>query len=91
MEEITCRNPQLAARVTDPLWDRFHHVEDPVKGDIIHILGESGDYEIASRVETILGGEYHAEVKEAAREALEKLEKRRGCAKGLRMKGGVGS
>jgi hypothetical protein len=78
MEEIMDRNPELAAQVIDPLWERFHQVEDPVKGDIIHILGESGDYKIAPRMEMILNGEYHAEVKEAAGEALEKIEARRG-------------
>jgi len=78
MEEITDRNPELAAQVIDPLWERFHQVEDPVKGDIIYILGESGDYKIAPRMEMILSGEYHAEVKEAAGEALEKIEARRG-------------
>jgi hypothetical protein len=78
MEEITRRNPQLAAQVIDPLWERFHDVEDPVKGDIIHVLGESGDHRVVPRVEMILGGEYHAEVKEAAREALEKIQARRG-------------
>ncbi|MBW2172720.1 MAG: hypothetical protein JRF69_12260 [Deltaproteobacteria bacterium] len=78
MEEITNRNPELAAQVIDPLWERFHHVEDQVKGDIIHILGESGKHEIAPRMQMVLDGEYDAEVKEAAREALEKMEIRRG-------------
>jgi hypothetical protein len=52
-------------------------VGDPVKGDIIYILGESGDYKIAPRVKMIISGEYNAEVKEAASEALEKIEARR--------------
>ncbi len=73
MEEIADRNPELAAQVIEPLWESFHHVEDPVKGDIIYIFGESGNYEIASRLETILDGQYDAEVKEAAKEALEKI------------------
>lgn len=73
MEEIVDRNPELAAQVIEPLWESFHHVEDPVKGDIIYMLGESGNYEIAPRLETILGGQYDTEVKEAAKEALEKI------------------
>jgi hypothetical protein len=76
MEEITSRHPELAAHVIDPLWERFHHVEDPVKGDIMYILGESGDHKIAPRVQMILRGEYDVEVKEAAREALEKIKTR---------------
>jgi hypothetical protein len=73
MEEIGERNPELAAQVIEPLWENFHHVEDPVKGDIIYIFGESGNYEIASRLEMVLDGQYDAEVKEAAKEALEKI------------------
>jgi glutaredoxin len=76
LEEIAGRNPELAAQVIDPLWERFHHAEDPVKGDIIYILGESGDHRIAPRLEMILGGQYHSEVKEAAQEALEKMAER---------------
>lgn len=77
MEQLTGRNPELAAQVIDPLWERFHHVGDPVKGDIIYILGESGDHKIAPRVQMILSGEYDDEVKEAASEALEKIEAKR--------------
>lgn len=73
MEVITERNPSLAAQVIDPLWERLLYVEDPVKGDIIYVLGESGDDGVVSRIETILVGEYHDEVKEAAKEALEKI------------------
>ena len=76
MEEITSRNPGLAAQVIDPLWERFQHVEDAVKGDIIHVLGESGNRNIAPWMHMVLDGEYDAEVKEAAKEALEKLENR---------------
>jgi len=75
MEEIAGRNPELAAQVIDPLWERFHHAEDPVKGDIIYILGELGNYEIAARLEMVLNGQYDSEIKEAAREALEKIGK----------------
>jgi len=74
MEEITSRNSELVAQVIDPLWERFHHVEDPIKGDIIHVLGESGNHKIAPRMQMVLDGEYDAEVKEAASEALEKVE-----------------
>jgi HEAT repeat protein len=73
LEEIASRNPELAVQVIDPLWERFHHAEDTVKGDIIYILGESGDHTIAPRLEMILGGQYHTEVREAAQEALEKI------------------
>jgi hypothetical protein len=73
MEEVTSRNVGLAAQVIDPLWERFQQVEDPVKGDIIHVLGELRNHKTAPRLQTVLDGEYDAEVKEAAREALEKM------------------
>lgn len=76
MEEIAHRNPELASQVIDPLWESFHRVEDPVRGDIIYIFGESGNYEIAPRLEAVLGGIYDTEVKEAAKEALEKIGKK---------------
>jgi hypothetical protein len=73
MEEITNRNAELADQVIDPLWERFHEVDDPVKGDIIHVLGESKNHKITPRMQMVLDGEHDAEVKEAAREALEKV------------------
>ncbi|MBE9569841.1 MAG: thioredoxin family protein [Proteobacteria bacterium] len=73
MEEIADRNSELAAQVIDPLWERFHQVEDPVKGDIVYILGESGDYKIVPRLQMILDSQYNTEVKEAAKEAIEKI------------------
>jgi hypothetical protein len=76
MEEITNRDPGLAAQVIDPLWERFQHAEDSVKGDIIHVLGESGNQKVSPRMQMVLDGEYDAEVKEAAREALEKIGSR---------------
>ncbi len=74
MEEITERSPRLAAQVVEPLWERFDRAGDQVRGDIIHILGESGNKEITPRLEEILDGSYPAEVKEATQEALEKIE-----------------
>jgi hypothetical protein len=74
MEEVTSRDVELAAQVIDPLWERFQHVEDSVKGDIIHVLGELRNHKTAPKLQTVLYGEYDAEVKEAAREALEKME-----------------
>jgi len=72
MEEIASQNPELAAQIIDPLWERFHHVEDQVKGDIIYALGELGKDRISPRLEMVLNGQYDKEVKEAAKEALQK-------------------
>ncbi len=73
MEEIASQNRELAAQIIDPLWERFHNVEDQVKGDIIYVLGELGRDRIAPRLEMVLNGQYDNEVKEAAKEALQKI------------------
>jgi hypothetical protein len=75
MEEIASHNPELAAQVIDPLWERFPQAGDQVKGDIVHVLGECGNHEIVPRMRMILDGPHDNEVKEAAQEALERLTK----------------
>lgn len=78
LEYITEQNTELAAEVIGPLWKLFHDVEDPVKGDIIHILGETGYYNIVPKLEMILCGPYNKEVKNAAKEAIDKIEQKSG-------------
>ena len=73
MEEIAAQNPVMASEVIDFLWDRFHQLPDQVRGDILYMFGEIQDRRAVKWLEEVLGGEYTAEVKEAAREALEKL------------------
>ncbi len=73
-EYISEQNTELAAELINPLWELFHNVEDPVKGDIIYILGETGHYEIVPKLKMILCGPYNNEVKNAAKEAIEKIK-----------------
>ena len=73
MEEIAEKNPDLAANVLSPLWDRFHEVSVQIQGDILHVFGEIGDPRSVSWLETVLSGNFDREVEEAAREALEKI------------------
>jgi len=73
MEEIADQNPALASEVIDFLWDRFHQLPDQIKGDILYMFGEIKDRRAVSWLEEVLGGEYDEEVKEAAREAIEKM------------------
>jgi hypothetical protein len=76
MEEISGRDPELAVQVIDPLWERFRPAKDQVKGDIIYVLGESGNHEVVLRLEMVLAGSCNSQVKEAAKEALEKIYRR---------------
>ena len=73
MEEIIEKNPDLAVQTINPLWQRFDEVDNRVKGDLVYILGQMTPMETTSLLESILKGEYAAEVKEAAREALGNL------------------
>ncbi|MGD8755636.1 MAG: hypothetical protein PVF98_08210, partial [Desulfobacterales bacterium] len=73
MEELIERNLDLALQTIEPLWQQFHKVDDRVKGDVLYILGQTGQGQMVARLKNILNGEYADEVKEAAREAIEQL------------------
>jgi len=73
MEEIAAQAPGIAAEAIDPLWDRYEGVSDQIKGDILYLFGEIGDHKVIPRLEEVIAGEFDAEVKEAAKDALEKL------------------
>lgn len=73
MEEIADQNPALAAEVLDFLWDRFLQQPDQIKGDILYMFGEIKDQRAVPWLKEVLGGDYDEEVKEAAREALDKM------------------
>ncbi|MCP4625075.1 MAG: hypothetical protein GY850_16335 [bacterium] len=75
MEEIADQNPALASKVVDFLWQQFHELSDPVKGDILYMLGEIKDRRAQSWLEEVLAGDYNEEVKEAAQEAMDKMPK----------------
>ena len=73
IEEIVSKNRNLAAEALSPLWDRFHGSSVQIQGDILHVFGEIGDPRSVSWLERVLSGNFDREVKEAAREALEKI------------------
>jgi hypothetical protein len=66
--------PGLAGKVVEPLVAVFEEVDDGVKGDLIHVLGESGNGASLMFLATVAGGNYDEEVRSAAAEAIEKLE-----------------
>jgi len=73
MEEIAEKNPRMASEAIDPLWAHFEGVADQVKGDILYLFGEIGDPRVIPWLDEVTAGEFDAEVKEAAKEALEKI------------------
>jgi hypothetical protein len=72
MEELIEKNLDLALDLIPPLWQQFDTVDDRVKGDLLYIFGQTGQKEIIPYLTKVLKGEFEQEVKEAAREALEK-------------------
>ena len=73
-ETLAESDPGLAGEVVEPLVAVFGDVDDGVKGDLIHLLGESGNRAALPFLETVAGGDYDDEVQAAAEEAIEKLE-----------------
>ncbi len=76
MEEMAERNIGLAAHIIEPAKGLFQGAVDQIRGDIIHVIGESGGASEISWLETVKNGEYGAEVLEAAEEAIEKIMER---------------
>lgn len=73
-ETIAEENHTLVHHTVPYLWDCFLTAEDTVRGDILYLLGKSGDKGIIPKLETVLKGPYGVDVKEAAQEALETLK-----------------
>lgn len=74
-ETIAAENSKLIAQAIPFLWERFSQVEDTVKGDVLYLFGISGDESVIPKLETVLNGTYPVEVKEAAAEALEEINR----------------
>ena len=72
-ETMAEEDPNLARQIVEPLMATFAKVADPVKGDLLHVLGESGNKAVLPFLSEITAGDYDEEVMEAAKEAMEKL------------------
>ena len=70
-ETIAAKNSRLAAYAIPFLWESFPQAVDTVKGDILFLLGQTGDDRVIPKLKTILHGSYPSDIKEAAKEALE--------------------
>ena len=72
-ETLVEDDPGLAIGVVDPLVAVFADVDDMVKGDLLHVIGESGNAAALPFLTTVAAGGYDEEVLSAADEAIEKL------------------
>jgi hypothetical protein len=76
LETIIEQNIDLAAQVVDPLLEHLPVTTDPVKGDIVYILGETADQNIIPKLEGVSIDSDNPELKEMAREAIVKIKNR---------------
>ena len=63
----------LAANIVEPLVAVFADVDATVKGDLIHVLGESGNTSALPFLQGVAAGDYDDDVRSAAEEAIDKL------------------
>lgn len=72
-ETLAEEDPPLAGQIINPLMEIFPDVDDMVKGDLLHVMGESGNESALSFLKEISQGKFDEEVRTAANEAIEKL------------------
>ncbi len=76
MEELIEKDIDLVLTVLDALWEASRTADDPIKGDICHILGEAGNETVIPKLRTVLSDNPGEELKEAAEEAIERILQR---------------
>jgi len=74
MEAIAAAAPQLAARAVPILRERYDRLDDPVRGDVLYIIGETGDYRAVPFLKEITAHSTNPEIRQAASEALATLQ-----------------
>ena len=72
-ESLAETDAELAGGIVEPVVGLFDDVDDMVRGDLMHVLGESGSRKALPFLENVVAGDYDAEVRDAAREAIESL------------------
>ena len=75
-EEIIRKDPELAANITDPLWDRFEQAIEPMQIDILYLIGDAGTDSSIPLLESVIQGNHREHVKDTAREAIESIRER---------------
>lgn len=72
-EEMIFRDANLAAQLEKLLWEKFPCLEDPVKADMLYLLGETGTRDTISNIKTFLDGNVGSDILEAGQEAIDTL------------------
>ncbi len=72
-EELGERDPALAGRMLQALWERLPEAGHASKGDIVWLIGRLGDSSWTPRLQALIEEDPHEELREALEEALENL------------------
>ncbi len=75
-EYLIEKSQDLCRRINIELCNRFPDQDDRVKGDIIYLLGESGDQSMIPFIKSLINGPFPQEVREAAADALDNFLRR---------------
>lgn len=73
-ETLVELDPGLAGGIVDPVRAVFDEVDDMVKGDLLHVIGESGNRAAIPFLEKVAAADGDDEVHAAAVEAIDKLK-----------------
>jgi hypothetical protein len=76
MEELAAADLTHARQVIAPLWKRYPQSTDSVKGDMLYIFGELKSPQCLPHLRSVLATEENSEIREAAQEAIEKIERK---------------
>lgn len=69
MEEIAALDRRLAGQVVPALQARYERLDDPVRGDVLYVIGVTGDRGVLAFLQDIVDNSTHSEVRQAAMEA----------------------
>jgi len=73
-EEIAWEDRPLAGTMIPALEKRFAEVNETVQGDILHVIGETGNSTDVPFLESVVAKVASAELREAARDAIESIK-----------------
>lgn len=74
METIAAADPPLAARVVPILRAHYDRLDDPARGDVLYVIGETGDHQAVPFLREIATHGTNPELRQAASEALATLQ-----------------
>jgi thiol-disulfide isomerase/thioredoxin len=73
IEDVAERAPSIAGQVVAPLMERFDRLDDPIKGDILYVIGVCGDEKDAAFLRSVAAASQNEELREAAEDALAEI------------------